>query len=147
MSERSDFTDDLVRKKYEELGCVVSLMLSKSMLSNRDLVRLNAWILPAIELRQIKVFFDAGGKPVGFVTWAFLSDDVSRTVASGGFISHLSEWNEGRDLWLIDLSIHRGGLAGVFRFISEKFSCEHDELFWLTRRGSSASRVCRKALP
>ncbi|WP_081063680.1 toxin-activating lysine-acyltransferase [Burkholderia multivorans] len=147
MAERSDFTDDLIRKKYEELGCVASLMLAKPTVSNYELARLTAWILPAIELRQIKVFFDASGNPAGFVTWAFLSDDVSRTVASGGFISHLSEWNEGRDLWLIDLSIRRGGLADVFRFIREKFSSEHDEFFWLTRRRSSASRVCRKALP
>ncbi|WP_175804332.1 toxin-activating lysine-acyltransferase [Burkholderia cenocepacia] len=146
MAERSDFTDDLIRKKYEELGCVTSLMLAQPVVSNRDLVRLNAWILPAIELRQIKVFFGANGKPVGFVTWAFLSDDVVRTVEGGGFISHLSEWNEGRDLWVIDLSIRRGGLAGVFRFIREKFSREHDEFFWLTRRESSASRVRRKAL-
>ncbi|WP_081072106.1 toxin-activating lysine-acyltransferase [Burkholderia cepacia] len=147
MAERSDFTDDLIRKKYEEFGCAASLMLARPTVSNYELARLTAWILPAIELRQIKVFFDASGNPVGFVTWAFLSDDVSRTVARGGGISHLSEWNEGRDLWLIDLSIRRGGLVDVFRFISEKFSCEHDEFFWLTRRGSSTSRVCRKALP
>ncbi|WP_321882703.1 toxin-activating lysine-acyltransferase [Burkholderia cepacia] len=146
MAERSDFTDDLIRKKYEEFGCVASLMLAKPAVSNHELVRLTAWILPAIELRQIKIFFDANGKPVGFVTWAFLSDDVVRTVESGGFISHLSEWNEGRDLWIIDLSIHRGGLVGVSRFVREKFSREHDEFFWLTRRGSSASRVRRKAL-
>jgi cytolysin-activating lysine-acyltransferase len=146
MAERSDFTDDLIRKKYEELGCVASLILAKSTVSNHELVRLNAWILPAIELRQIKIFFDASGKPVGFVTWAFLSDDVVRIVEGGGFISHLSEWNEGRDLWLIDLSIHRSGLASVSRFIKEKFSREHDEFFWLTRRESSAPRVRRKAL-
>jgi len=146
MDKISDFTDDLIRKKYEELGCVASLMLAQPAASKRDLVRLNAWILPAIELRQIKVFFDVSGKPVGFVTWAFLSDDVAWTVERGGFISHLSEWNEGYDLWLMDLSIHRGGLASVFQFIREKFSCEHDEFFWLTRRGSSALRVRRKGL-
>lgn len=140
-----DFADALIRKKYEEIGCVASFGMLRQG-SRRDLHgRLSEWIIPAIELRQIKIFFDVAGRPIGFFTWAFLAEDVASEIKCGRMPSHLSEWNEGDELWIIDLFLIGKGIREVYDFIKRRFSADHSEFSWLTRRGHVRRKSIRKA--
>jgi len=77
---------------------------------------LRIWVEPAIDLDQARFFYDAAGKPVGYVTWAWLAPDVaSRLVGEGAFNLHLSEWNEGPELWIMDLVAPFGHAADILR--------------------------------
>lgn len=74
-----------------------------------------AW--PAIQLRQFALDFDATGAAVGYLVWAFVSDDVLAELrAFPGRAMHLSEWNEGRRLWVLDVV---GPSARRLRFLRQ----------------------------
>lgn len=76
------------------------------------------WIAPAIALGQIQFFFDVRGKPVAYLTWAFLSDQVSARMERDAInVLHLSEWNEGLNLWVLDLVAPYGHAGLVCRHI------------------------------
>ena len=57
----------------------------------------------AIALDQIKIYFGIDGNPVAFISWALLSDDVEdRILRTKSMRLHISEWNEGEALWIVD---------------------------------------------
>ena len=85
------------------LGCITLLLLGVDAYRPLRLDTLRAWVIPAITLRQFRIFYDHRGFPCGFVTWAFLSEDVETCFSNGsGCALHLSEWNEGDRLWIVD---------------------------------------------
>jgi hemolysin-activating ACP:hemolysin acyltransferase len=57
----------------------------------------------AITLNQCKLYFSTDGKPVAFISWAFLSSDAeTRVLRSKSIALHVSEWNEGDSPWIVD---------------------------------------------
>jgi hemolysin-activating ACP:hemolysin acyltransferase len=71
---------------------------------------------PAIALRQVAFDFDAAGLPRAVVAWAYLSERVSIDFASNpGRPFHISEWNEGADLWVMALFASPGSAAPLLR--------------------------------
>jgi len=57
-------------------------------------------------LRQFHIFKDAGGSIVGYMTWAFLAEDAARRLTDDpAVLLHLSEWNEGDRLWIMDFVV------------------------------------------
>jgi cytolysin-activating lysine-acyltransferase len=60
-------------------------------------------VVPALQLKQIEFCFDARGNPVGYATWAYLTDEVAENICRDDRkLLHLSEWNEGTHIWIID---------------------------------------------
>lgn len=58
-------------------------------------------ILPAHRHRCIRIFYDMDHVPVGFITWARLSQETeARLLSTMDPWIHLSEWNEGSSLWV-----------------------------------------------
>ena len=62
--------------------------------------------MPAVLLGQFRIFRD-GGRPLGFATWAFLSDKLDRSCAAA--FEHgqplnlgLADWKSGPHPWLIE---------------------------------------------
>lgn len=96
-------TNDKSKEFAAQLGYACELLYSCSRRSF-PLSAIEYWIAPAITLGQIKFFFDARGKPVAYLTWAFLSDEVSARMERDAInVLHISEWNEGLNLWALDL--------------------------------------------
>lgn len=100
-----------------QLGLVTQLMLRSPRYRRYPIANLALWIEPAIALRQIKFFFDAVGRPCGYLTWAFLADDViTRMLGDTCALLHISEWNEGRELWLMDMVAGPGYAQRIARY-------------------------------
>jgi cytolysin-activating lysine-acyltransferase len=58
-------------------------------------------VLPAYRHGCIRIFYDMDHVPVGFITWAWLSEETqSRVLRDLDPWIHLSEWNEGDSLWI-----------------------------------------------
>lgn len=59
---------------------------------------------PALRLGQALVSRGSDGRINGYMSWAFVGDDVASAYASGKRrLLHPSEWNEGLKLWIVDL--------------------------------------------
>lgn len=74
----------------------------------------NIW--SAILLDQIDFIFDSKGIPVGYATWAFVTDNCADLlIDNANYQPHLSEWNEGCNLWIIDFVAPYGNAAALAR--------------------------------
>ncbi|MDF4005197.1 toxin-activating lysine-acyltransferase [Luteibacter sp. PPL552] len=62
------------------------------------------WLAPPVRLGQHVMFFDEHANPIGYATWAYLSDEVSAMMEQDVVsLLHPSEWNEGLNVWVTDL--------------------------------------------
>lgn len=132
-----DFSDATVRKKYEILGCVSSLMSKSETYRKRPISYLKFWIDSAIELDQVKVFFDDDSRPVGYIVWAYLSPEVVQKLLTGNYILHPSEWNEGPSPWIVDMYMPKGRLQMVKDFLVEDSYTKGSDIFWVRTRHSA----------
>lgn len=83
---------------------------------------ISEWLIPPIAFGQILVFRNASGLLVGYVTWAFLTEDVERRLLNDPqVLLHFSEWNEGDRLWLLDFVSTQGSARQLLRQVRDHF--------------------------
>jgi cytolysin-activating lysine-acyltransferase len=95
------------------LGFVTQLLFDTSRKSF-SIAAIAAQIVPAIRLHQIEFCYDSLGRPVGYATWAFLSEAVAGEMCTNPRrLLHPTEWNEGTELWIMDMVAPYGHLPGL----------------------------------
>lgn len=105
------------REYHLRLGKVSAVMMVSPAYQRYPMACLTAWIKPAILMNQCHFFQDLSGGLVGYATWAFLTEEVEwRWVHDPHVMLHISEWNEGDRLWIMDFVVLNGD---VRRFINE----------------------------
>lgn len=76
---------------------------------------------PAVRLGQIAFLYGEEGTALAYCVWAFLTPEVARDYAADrGRGLTLAEWNEGTDLWIIDVVApfgHCGSLSKALKAI------------------------------
>lgn len=124
-----------------QVGTAAMLMLQCKQYPRFPVACLAAWIQPAVLLRQMKLFFDFKGRPIGYMTWAFLAPDVeARWVNDPKVMLHFSEWNEGERLWIMDFVAPSGFARPIARHAMESMFPGHDEARSLRRRADGTVR-------
>lgn len=79
------------------------------------------WMLvPPVATGQFRLWRNEG-LPVGFATWALLSDEAEKRILEGG-IRRLApnDWNSGENVWLMDVIAPFGGREEAVREIKEQ---------------------------
>ena len=97
----------------------------------------------AMAHHQMKIFFDAEGAPVGFAVWAYLADEtIARLEKEGQCLLHVSEFNEGKKLWLVDFLVAPGRLRHAIALLRNQFSIAGDcNECWYMRKKLGSTRV------
>ena len=96
---------------HKALGLVTSIIAKSPEYKKSTIELIVHWIYPAIYHEKIKIFYDKFKNPIGYITWALLADDViDRIINSNSLWLHESEWNEGDNLWIIDICLPFGGI-------------------------------------
>ncbi len=87
--------------RYQTVGQIATI-LSASPYFKADIGKLVVEeILPAYRHGCVRIFYDMDHVPVGFITWAWLSEETeARLLRDMDPWLHLSEWNEGKSLWI-----------------------------------------------
>lgn len=124
----------------EHYGHATLLMGMCPTLSQLTL-RQSLWYLGgAFAHKQFKFYFDAKGMPVGFVSWATLSADVEdRFLSEDRPNLHLSEWNEGDSLWIIDFVAPFGNLKYILRDLRDVVFSGHDTVRYVRRKKNAVT--------
>lgn len=76
-------------------------------------------LLPPILHGQYRMWRQKG-LPVGFASWAFLSDEIDSRMVQGFRRLAPAEWKSGPHAWLIDLVAPFGGESAMVQDIKEK---------------------------
>lgn len=126
------------RAKTAGFACLIA-MQSKVYFAFR-LVDFKAWLMPAVDHKQIMLFFDYFGDPKGYIIWANLAPDSElRVLNDPGFILHESEWDEGNSTWILDCCFPFGDLAHAIPEIRRVFKEQEIEQITWARRNENYS--------
>ncbi|PSU47328.1 toxin-activating lysine-acyltransferase [Photobacterium frigidiphilum] len=86
------------------LGNIVEICARDSRYKKVDIQSFLHWVKPAILHGQYKLFYTQDNiRCTGFIFWAWVNNDtVHRYINSNRFFLQPSEWNEGRNLIIVD---------------------------------------------
>lgn len=100
------------------LGEIVWLMGESDRHKELRVSDLNLRVMPAIKLRQFRVFF-AKEKLIGAVLWAHLSEAVENKLVAENYALAPEEWNCGDHIWIMDLIAPFGGEKAMLEDLKE----------------------------
>jgi cytolysin-activating lysine-acyltransferase len=101
---------------YFALGAAADAMARSDEYCQYPIACLTLWIEPAICHEQIHFFRDDSGQVCGYMTWAWLAEDTERRLLhDSNVLLHISEWNEGERLWILDFLVHSGDVRSWIR--------------------------------
>tara|TARA_A100000172_G_scaffold20805_1_gene11819 strand:- start:280 stop:786 length:507 start_codon:yes stop_codon:yes gene_type:complete len=131
-----------------DLADITRLMSTCSHYGKWPIRAIERVIVPPIILHQYKIFRYAK-QPVGFVTWAFFSDEVHEIFINRTRLLQPYDFTSGDRLWIMDLCIStdapKGLAAKAGRYLRRKFVDRKYQggAFW--KRGNKEVRVVRSA--
>ena len=95
------------------LGPVVWLYGRDNEKKHLTLADLDWAVQPPIILDQCRLFM-SDKMPLGFITWAYISEDVHQRLLQGNTRLEPHEWKGGEHLWLIDIVTPFGQFDEMF---------------------------------
>lgn len=130
-----DTPDEKTKQHAEYCGYVSFLQSMTPLRASYPAQYIRETILPALEHKKIKFYFNKNGKAVGYIIWAHIAADVEeRFFRSGKMNLHLSEWNEGHSLWILDLVAPFGNLKHILKDLRDSvFKSEKKVRFYRTK--------------
>ena len=94
---------------FAKIGIVATIMAASPIYCAYPVACISVWLDPPIRHDQIYIFRNESGTPVGYFTWAWLADDTEkRLIDDPNVLLHISEWNEGDRLWILDFVLISG---------------------------------------
>ena len=90
------------KKRRQLLGEITALMMKSSLHSEYRICDMVTLVLPAIENNQYRLYYNAKKQPVGYVSWAKLSDDIFDAYKNQTCFLKPSDWQSGKNLMFID---------------------------------------------
>ena len=88
-------------EKFTHLGYVLNIISQHASQCYRTAVDIRELAENAIAHEQIQFFFQQNF-PVGYIAWAYLSEEVIGKMLFYRHKLHYSEWDEGDYLWIMD---------------------------------------------
>ncbi|MEH6477293.1 MAG: toxin-activating lysine-acyltransferase, partial [Sneathiella sp.] len=105
-------------EKVTAFGSAAWLMMHSRPHKHLFITDMEWAIEPPISLNQC-YFWHRGHVPVGFASWAYLSDDAEARMLRGVRKLGPADWKSGDNLWLMDLIVPFGGMAEAAKELRE----------------------------
>lgn len=132
--------DDRAPDFFRCVGLVATLMGQSPRYCEYPIACIPLWLEPAIRHCQIHFFLNHGGVPVGYLTWAWLTTDTEhRLLHDPAVLLHISEWNEGDRLWILDFVLLSGDVRSRLREAASVFE-NYEQAKSLRRREDGTVR-------
>ncbi len=125
--------------RYHTVGIVTTLLAGIDAWRGDLRKLINEEVIPAHRHGHIRFFYEHRQIPVGFVTWANLSNETeNRIIEPLDPWLHISEWNEGPSLWIRYLYIQPSQLRyGIRLCMTELFPAASSIRCVVQRKGQN----------
>lgn len=121
------------------VGFACKLMAASTVHAQYNMAYVHRIIAPAMRHRCIKFYFNSRGEAVGYVIWAHVAPDVENEfLKSGAWTLHISEWNEGDSLWIVDLVAPFGHINEILQDLRDVVFPSHQSIRYFRVKGSKA---------
>ncbi|WP_051238491.1 toxin-activating lysine-acyltransferase [Pseudogulbenkiania ferrooxidans] len=129
-------------ESYEKMGMAVHCMLLNKNYRAYPIITLEMWTFYAVVHNQISFLFSSDGKPIAYITWAYMMDGtVDRLLNDPQFLLHPSEWDEEGNPWVLDFCCTPGlGSEAIKRFLKLK-PWKGDSIKWLSRKKKIFTKI------
>ena len=99
-SESSQLPDNvnIMQPRMQQLGAIMHLMMHSPLHRAYRLQDIEERFIPSLLHNQFR-YYEINGTPIGFVNWAWLTDDLEAKYTTGQYELALDEWVGGSHLW------------------------------------------------
>jgi cytolysin-activating lysine-acyltransferase len=80
------------------IGSIIHLMLSSPLHRKYKISSIAERFVPSLIHNQFR-YYEIDGNPIGFVNWAWLTDEVEPKFLTGKYVLQVDEWKGGNNLW------------------------------------------------
>jgi len=99
----------------------IFFLLSHSELHMRQpLFLIQRRFVHPLSIGQARMFYGTGNVPIGYVSWAWLSDDVDRAMMDDPDALRPGDWQSGDHLWFIEFIAPFGRVREMVRFLDDE---------------------------
>jgi hemolysin-activating ACP:hemolysin acyltransferase len=122
--------NELQAARTELFGDLCSVMSVNPHHKHRPMSVMADIFFPAFRHGQCRVFYNDVAQPVGFVVWAQVDDDAhERFIRTLSLRLHISEWNDGTNLWILDFAAAPEAMRLVISACCEMFAGHAEAYF------------------
>lgn len=107
-----------VHNKLPLVGPIMWLYMHTPTYKHLFMADIEWLVLPPLILNQFKLYLKDEA-PVAYASWAFVSEDVEKRLATGQLRLGPGDWKSGDRLWLIDLVAPFGGAQEILKDLRE----------------------------
>ena len=101
---------------------------------------IHQWLLPAIMHKQYRIYHK-GKKPVGFVTWAWLSREGETAYVRNTKSLQPKDWKSGDRLWFLDFIAPFGDTKNMAQDLRQNLFPKDVARFLRAKKGSDTLRI------
>lgn len=87
-----------LQQRLQLIGSITHLMISSPLHLKYKISSIPERFIPSLIHNQFR-FYEIDGNPIGFVNWAWLTDEVEEKFMTTKYILNLDEWQGGNNLW------------------------------------------------
>ena len=86
------------QQRLQMIGSITHLMMSSPLHRKYNISDIAERFVPALIHNQFR-YYEINGSPIGFVNWAWLTDELEQKFMTGQYVLNLDEWHGGNNLW------------------------------------------------
>lgn len=106
-------------KKSKLIGDVVLLAAASNIHREFPLKDIIEVLLPPLDLNQFRIYHNKGGRPIGLVTWAWVTSAVLERYRIGDVMLSQQDWKSGNILLITDFISPFGGARRIIAELRE----------------------------
>ena len=87
-----------LEQRLQLIGSITHLMISSPLHRKYRISSLPERFIPSLIHNQFR-YYEIDGNPIGFVNWAWLTDEFEEKFMTTKYVLNLEEWQGGNNLW------------------------------------------------
>lgn len=120
---------DTDSQRATQIGFICQLCTLSPVHANLPVQRIVSQLNSPMTVGQYKIYFNDFCQCVGYLSWAYLAPDVEKRLLSGeDYHLQTCEWNEGANLWIMDLVFPHGSIKHVLQDLRDNLFKDFETL-------------------
>ena len=104
----------VMQQRMQQLGSILHLMMHSPLHRAYQIKDLEERFIPSLLHNQFR-YYEINGTPIGFVNWAWLTDELETEYSTGQHELILDEWVGGTHLWFPEFIAPFGHARAIVR--------------------------------
>ena len=96
--KKREVTSYTAKQRLQKIGSITHLMLNSSLHQKYPISAIAERFVPSLIHNQFR-YYEINGSPIGFVNWAWLTDEIEEKYKTAKYVLNLDEWRGGKNLW------------------------------------------------